>query len=278
MTHNRAELLVRAIESALCQDYRNKEVAVYDDDSTDGTNLLKARFPQVTWHKEEPSTGYLAARNMFMTSGAEFFVSLDDDAWFIKGDEVSLGVAFMRSRSDVAALAYDILTPEDPIARPRTNPRLAHLFVGCGHMLRLSAVRDVGVYPPSPGKYGAEESDLSIRLLDSKHEIFSLPGVHIWHEQTPIARNVRANYASQVCNDLAFACRRCPYPTILWLLPGKMLRHLGFAVKRRLLAPFLRGVITFFRALPAIAKARRPVTRATFGEFRRRGRDETQVA
>lgn len=119
---------------------------------------------------------------------------------------------------------------------------------------------------------------LGIRLLDHKYEIFSLPGVYVWHEETPISRNVKSNYSSQVRNDLGFAYHRCPYPTILWLLPGKILRHLVFAIKHGLVAPFWLSAVTFIKALPAIKNARRPVTKATFGKFRRRGRNATQIA
>lgn len=143
-THNRAELLVRAIESALSQDYPDKEVAVFDDGSSDGTTLLKVRFPQVNWYAEETSVGCVRARNSLMRgTDAEFFFSLDDDAWFIEGDEISVGVAFMKARPHVAALAYDILSAERPVPGPRVAPRISHLFVGCGAMLRLAAVREV---------------------------------------------------------------------------------------------------------------------------------------
>ena len=54
-THNRAALLTKAIQSALDQDYPDKEVAVFDDASTDETITLKAHFPQVRWfHNESP--------------------------------------------------------------------------------------------------------------------------------------------------------------------------------------------------------------------------------
>jgi GT2 family glycosyltransferase len=279
VTHNRAELLVRAIESALAQDYSNKEIAVLDDGSSDDTPLLRAQFPQVRWYTTATSIGCIQARNRLMReTDAEFFFSLDDDAWLIRGDEISLGVAFMKPRSWVGALAYDILSRARPTTRARMAPRPSHLFWGCGHMLRLSAVQAVGDYPPSPGRYGSEESDLCIRLLDQAYEIFSLPGVHVWHEETETSRHYDSQYISQVCNDLAFAYRRCPHPTILWLLPGKIFRHLIFAVKHRRVMSFWRGTIAFVKALPSIKSGRRPVTRATFGEFRRRARNATQVA
>ena len=188
-THNRADILPKSIQSALDQDYSNKGVAVFDDASTDSTPLLKLRYPGVSWHRAESNQGYLVARNKLMQeTDAEFYFSLDDDAWFLKGDEISRGVAFMKERPEVAALAYDILSPDRAEAVKRAKPVKTHLFIGCGHMLRLSTVREASYYTPNPGKYGAEESDLCVRLLDSKHEIFYLPGVHVWHDEAEVVQ------------------------------------------------------------------------------------------
>ena len=72
-THNRAAILPLAIESALAQDYAEKEVAVFDDASTDGTRELQERFPQVRWYRVEEKQGYLPARNQLMSeTDAEF--------------------------------------------------------------------------------------------------------------------------------------------------------------------------------------------------------------
>lgn len=275
-THNRADVLVKSIESALAQDYAEKEVAVFDDASTDGTSLLRERFPKVTWLFAKSNQGYLAARNRLMReSDAELYFSLDDDAWFIKGDEISQGVALMRENPDVAALAYDILSPDRPQLVTRSKPLKHNLFIGCGHMLRLSVVRQLNFYSPNPGAYGAEESDLCVQLLDRKYEILYLPGVHVWHDKSSLARKSRDQYSSAVCNDLAFALRRFPFPLLLAGLPAKLVSHLRFAIYNDFLASYLFGVWMFFRAFPSIAAVRKPVSNWAMREFLRRSTLQT---
>lgn len=272
-THNRAAILPKAIQSALDQDYPSKEVAVFDDASTDGTRELQAQFPQVRWYRVEKQQGYLPARNQLMSeTDADFYFSLDDDAWFIEGDEISLGVKLLSERPEVAALAYDILSPDRPDAVERVAPYATNRYIGCGHLLRLSAAKEVGYYTPSPGFYGSEEIDLCVQLLDRGHEILYLPGVHVWHDKAMLARDLHAQLRSNVCNDLVFAYRRCPSPMVLWLIPGKVFSHLRFAVSHGFVQPCAQGMFLFFRSLAKLAPTRRPVSSSAFREFQRRAR------
>jgi GT2 family glycosyltransferase len=270
-THNRASILPKAIESALSQDYSNKEVAVFDDASTDETGRLRESHPSVRWHTASANQGLLRARNFLMQqTEAEYYFSLDDDAWFLSKDEISVGVDFLNRNPGVAALAYDILSPDYSTPNERSPARPTYSVIGCGHMLRLSAVKHVGCYIPSPGMYGSEEQDLCIRLLDRSQEIMFLPGVHVWHERTALARDSRDQHASAVCNDLVFAFRRSPYPMLLWLLPGKIVSHLRFAIRNRCMPACLKGIGLFLKAIPSLFDTRRPVRARVYREFRRR--------
>jgi len=270
-TRNRAAILPKAIRSALNQDYSNKEVAVFDDASTDETPNLCIEYPEVRWSRTDNNRGLIRTRNHLMqATDADYYFSLDDDAWFLKDDEISYGVRVLDERPEVGALAYDILSPDFPNTANRIGPQKTHSIIGCGHMVRLSAVRDVGYYAPGLGNYGSEEQDLCIRLLDEKHEILFLPGVHVWHERTPIARDSDGQHTSAVCNDLTFAFRRSPLSMLVWLLPGKVLSHLRFAVAHNLVKPCLKGIGMFLTGLPDLMSTRRPVRVSVYKEFRRR--------
>jgi GT2 family glycosyltransferase len=272
-THNRADILAKSIQSALNQNYAEKEVAVFDDASSDDTSLLREKFPTVSWYQSQTNQGYLAARNKLMSeTDADFYFSLDDDAWFVEEDEISVGVELMKRRTEVAALAYDILSPDRTEPVERLQPFRAHTFIGCGHLLRLSAVREVGYYTPNPGFYGGEEKDLCLQLLDRHYEVMFLPGVHVWHHKSAQARDLEAQHRSGVCNDFVFALRRCPLPMALWLIPGKVVSHLRFAITKDLLLPCLRGMAMFCASLPQVAPTRKPVRATTFHEFLRRSR------
>lgn len=269
-TRNRAEILPRAIRSALAQSYPYVQIAVADDGSEDETPDLRGAFPQTRWERWELNRGLMSARNHLMqTSGADFYLSLDDDAWFIAEDEIATAVEYLEKNPHVAAVAFDILSPDRSHAGKRATPYPVASFIGCGHILRMSAVRDAGFYASSPGAYGSEEKDLCLRLLDRDWEVHFLPGVHIWHDKTVLARDQPAQHRSGVCNDLVFALRRCPFPLIVVVFPVKLLNHVRFAYRHGLLRPCLAGIRLFLRNALRAWQQREPVRGRTYGRFLR---------
>ncbi len=85
-THNRSELVVRAVENALRQTYTALEVIVVDDASTDDT-LAKVEAiadPRVHYIRSDRNIGGAAARNLGVRAASgEFVAFLDsDDLWF----------------------------------------------------------------------------------------------------------------------------------------------------------------------------------------------------
>lgn len=267
-TFNRAEVLPKAIASAASQSFPSFTVAVIDDCSTDATTDLAERFPRVEWKRHDRNRGLLAARNEFMSrEGFEYFLSLDDDAWFLAGDEVELAIDYLEANPEVGAIAYDILSPDRTEAVPRAAACQVGMFIGCGHIVRLSVARQVGLYERLPGFYGGEEKDLCLRMLDAGYKVMLLPGVHVWHDKSEVSRNLPAQHASGVCNDLVFALRRTP---VLWLLPvllTKISSHLGFSGRNGLVLPCLKGIGLFLGSL-GLWSTRRPVRLGTLRLFR----------
>lgn len=270
VTRNRAGLLPKSIASVFQQRGCSVRLAVIDDASTDDTVALARDFPTVDWIHWSVGRGYMAARNWLMSSAQEdYFVSLDDDAWFLRGDEIETAIRLLEQRPEVAAVAYDILSPDRPDATVPASPRAVSTFIGCGHVLRLSAVRLIGGYEPTPGSYGGEEKDMCLRLMDAGYKVVLLPGVHVWHDKTQIGRAIPEQYRSSVCNDLVMALRRSPVPVLGIALLHKVYRHLKFARTRGLMRPCLRGITLFARSIPSEWRSRRPVRLATLRAFTR---------
>jgi GT2 family glycosyltransferase len=268
VTRNRADILPKAITSALAQTAQNLQVAVIDDGSTDDTAKFSLRFPKVRWIRRPTTEGYMSARNELMATGEfNYFVSLDDDAWFMGADEIAVAVDYLEKHKSAAAVAFDILSPDCPKTLERSNAQRVAMFVGCGHVLRLAAVREVGVYELTPGSYGGEEKDLCLRLMDAGYQIVRLPGVHVWHEKTPVAREIPAQHRSGVCNDLVMTLRRTPLVLLPVALSAKFYRHLCFSRRHNLTRPCLQGFSLFVHSIPTVLRSRKPVRVETLRAF-----------
>ena len=268
VTRDRASVVRKAIDSALAQSFPNLAISVYNDGSVDETNTIAVEYPTVNWSDYATSRGCIATRNDLMGRVVEdYFVSLDDDASFCNGDEISVGVDYLQAHPKVAAIAFDILSPDKSSERSRAQPRRVPMFIGCGHIVRMAAVRAAGGYVTTPGIYGSEEKDLTLRLMDAGYEIMLLPGVHVWHDKSAVAREQPAQHRSGVCNDLAMTLRRTPFVVLPLALVSKLYRHFQFSRAHQLEEPFWGGVRLFCRSIPQVWQTRSPVRLATLRAY-----------
>jgi len=269
---NRASILPKAIESGLNQHYERKEISVYDDHSTDSTPDLVKEYPNVKWHLSKEERGYLFARNLFLqTTDADYYCSLDDDSWFLKNNHLQQAVNYMDMNPSAAVLAFKIFSNDLRKEIKRGNTIVeTNNFIGCGHMLRVSAVRSVGNYAVNPGDYGGEEKDLCIRLIDSGFKIIRFPDVEIWHDKTSIARDLLKQHRSSVCNDLVFAYRRIPGLILVPIFIYKLFSNFRFALfseGRMFVKPCLKGIGDFFKFLFSGKVNRKAVKMSTYRKF-----------
>lgn len=96
-THNRAEKVIKAIESVLSQSYRNLELLVVDDQSVDNTKevieLLSKKDKRVKYFLN-PTKGANNARNFGITNAKGEYIAFldDDDTWVDSKLEKQLNV------------------------------------------------------------------------------------------------------------------------------------------------------------------------------------------
>jgi len=83
VTYNRAQFLKDAIQSVLNQTYRNIQLILVDDGSTDNTKELAEAYPFIEYHYKN-NGGQASARNLgFKYAKGDFVACLDsDDMWY----------------------------------------------------------------------------------------------------------------------------------------------------------------------------------------------------
>ncbi|MFQ5865343.1 MAG: glycosyltransferase [bacterium] len=122
-TYNRLPFLKEAVESVLNQSYRNLELILVDDGSTDGTKDFAAKLGNRIKYVYKKNGGPSSARNRgIREAGGRFITFLDsDDLWH--KDKLKVEIEFMQSHPE-AMVCY---TDEVWIRRGvRVNQRKKH--------------------------------------------------------------------------------------------------------------------------------------------------------
>jgi glycosyltransferase involved in cell wall biosynthesis len=177
-THNRAALLPRAIESALKQGVSQHEVIVVDDDSTDETPAVAARYP-VRYLRVvcgRPS----GTRNMGIRAARGTYIAFldDDDVWQANRLEPALA---LLAADPAIGMVYGQAQPCDahlnpfgppfpPLPLSEGNPVVPFLRTVI-HLntvlIRRSVLDEVGLFDEAV--YGAEDMDLTVRIARRFH-------------------------------------------------------------------------------------------------------------
>lgn len=172
--YNSAAFIARAIQSALDQDYPNKEIVVVNDGSTDNTQQVLDAFGSKIRVSNQPNAGAAAARNTgIKQSRGEFIAFLDSDDEWLPGrlskcvqpmlDHPDVGLTFCHSirkfpdgHEDIRGQAFD---------RIRIFPRLIWpSYYQCtpASTVRRSVLDKTGLFNPTlPSR---EDQDLWIRI------------------------------------------------------------------------------------------------------------------
>ena len=180
-THNRADLLKRAIESVLNQTYKNMECIVVDDNSTDNTREVCSHYPvQYIYIPKEESHGGNYARNLgIKASAGEYCAFLDDDDYWLPEktekqvkliEEKECELVYCGRRLEI--VNKDGTKYEDTLPDPRYYGDMHKkiLTVICTTttciLAKRQALFDVGLFDENLGFW--QEYELTIRLAQRK--------------------------------------------------------------------------------------------------------------
>lgn len=174
-TFNYGRFVAAAVESVLAQSYRNLEIVVVDDGSTDDTRDRLAPYMDRIRYIHQNNQGLSAARNTGIRAAkGELIALLDsDDLWHPRKLEIQ--VAYMSAHADVGLLAADHRRfvegpgPELPIpdaiaARPVSIRQMvvrSH-FVPSGVVVRTECFRRVGLFDAD--LRSVEDRDMWLRI------------------------------------------------------------------------------------------------------------------
>lgn len=122
-TYNRAWILKKAIDSVLSQNFKNFELIVVDDGSTDDTQDLLKDYQEKVYVIHQENRGVSAARNKgIKKASGDLIAFLDsDDAWL--PEKLSIQVDFFKTRPDALICQTEEIWIRNG---KRVNPKKKH--------------------------------------------------------------------------------------------------------------------------------------------------------
>ncbi len=182
-TYNRAHLLPRAVESILNQTYKDFELLIVDDASTDNTDTIVKNIndPRIKYIKCIENKGANAARNIGIKAAKGKYIAFQDsdDEWYL--DKLEKQVKTMQKASVSVGIVYSgylkienkksTYIPRDIINQLEgdiSSELLEHNFIGTPAMLiRRECFEKVGLFDEQLPRF--QDWELAIRLSKYYH-------------------------------------------------------------------------------------------------------------
>ncbi|MFB4296818.1 glycosyltransferase family 2 protein [Actinomadura sp. NTSP31] len=252
-TRDRADELRRSLAR------HTAPVIVADNASADGTAEVAEAAGALVLRL--PRNLGAAARNAGAREAATRYVAFaDDDSWWAPGS-LERAVEILDAHPRTALLAARVLVGEEerlepvseemarsPLGRPDGLPGPAILgFLACSVIVRRDAFLDAGGFSDVL-HFGGEEELLALDLAAAGWGLAYAPELVVHHHPSKSGRNPAARRRREVRNRLLTAWLRRPFPALARAAAASLGSRDGRA-----------GLADAARALPALARARRPV-------------------
>lgn len=166
-SYNQKEYLPDAIESALAQTYKDIEIIVIDDGSTDGSLEIAKKYPVTV--VQQSNRGLASARNTgIMNASGDYILPLDADDMLLEDCVEQMAIAAQNSNADIIAPSFKCFGMANDTIILEKIPTMAELLtanrLGYFSAIRKSCLLEVGGYSTRM-TWGWEDWALWIDLL-----------------------------------------------------------------------------------------------------------------
>lgn len=208
-THNRKEKLIRLIRSIQESTYKNLEIIVIDDASTDGTyNIIKNIFPKIEIMRNQKELLVSASRNIGIRNSKGDFIFLIDDDNIVDRHAITELVNTLISDNNIGVVGPIMYYHSQPnmiwcagikrnMFTSKTNAKyrdqadrgqfdkitesddFPNSFMINSKVLKRSGIFDEKNFP-----IHYEESDFCQRIKNEGYKIILNPFARVWHDIT----------------------------------------------------------------------------------------------
>ncbi len=267
ITYNRIDALQITLNKLMMQDYKNLEIIVVDNGSTDKTyDTISQKFPAIKLIISNKNVGVRAFNLGLNEAIGDYILLLDDDSYPDMGT-LKEGVRTLSSDSKIAVAAFSIFNEKYKFSETENlaviNPTY---FLGCGALIRKSVVNRIGLYDELYFIY-CNEVDLSIQLLNEGYRIIYLKDNLVIHfsSQMEFNSNELGLYCSKfrfyhvTIGHLIFLTKHFNIQWVILYSLKWILNRIIVAVRFKLINTFLKALVQFAKIFHKVVANRKVV-------------------
>jgi GT2 family glycosyltransferase len=229
-SHNRWDDLRRTLQRLRSLEPKPLEIIVVLDGCTDGSKeKVAAKFPEISIIENFVKQGSIPSRDTaFRLAKGDIIVSLDDDSYPLQSDFIALVAKLATDHPEAGIFAFREVRSEWPKShRPLDREGIGHYvssFANCAGAIRRSLYGNAVHYPRFLS-HMYEEPDSCLQAYSAGYAVWYEPSIAIFHDASPLQRNVISRHHLNARNELWSVILRCPLPHCVWVAPYRVLRQ-----------------------------------------------------
>ena len=199
LSFNRKDELRHTLTKVFEQDYKNIEVIVVDNASSDGTQqMVKTEFPIVNLIELKKNIGIAGWNYGFKAAKGEYVLVLDDDSYPENGT-IEAGINLIETDNKIAVTGFAIYNShfqkiENDEYYTNSSKEVSEEigFIGCGALIRKTHFLELGGFDPVIFLY-YNELDFAIRARNAGYKILFTPNHRVNHTYSLNQRHEKLN-------------------------------------------------------------------------------------
>jgi hypothetical protein len=269
LTINRKEFLKRALNSVRNQTFKDYEIIVVDNGSTDGTpEMIKKNFPEVKLIEMKSNTGCVGRNKGSEVAKGEILFSLDDDGYLEK-NALKNTIKHFEEDPKLGVACFKVLDPEKkeisnwPHNMPKEKYKDKEFYTTCfgagAHALRAKILKKMPYFYNKDFFIYGEEFETSYKILNLGYDFKYFPDIIMYHKLNMVYKMSPKRYYFERRNMLWTYWINFPFFYAIK-------RTLSFIIKDSLRVPkelwkaHLKYIMDAFLSFPKIiTKYRKPI-------------------
>jgi GT2 family glycosyltransferase len=220
-----ADNCLECVESALAQDYFDKEIIFVDNASSDGSyDAVRSRYPDLIYIQTGSNLGCPAGRNVgAKAASGELIFFLENDGVWPQADLISKVVSLFSENPRIGAIytsveGYQSGIKDAPVDRAKIPLDSDHLYLsstfrGGASVVRSDIFSRIGMFPDDFFRQH-EEILVSLLMYDAGFDVVYYPSLRMRHKGSDYSGKSESVISYNIINDLKIVARS--YPKIIW--------------------------------------------------------------